>query len=72
MALTREDLLRQLDRWLLAYEEKPKGRFAIKHEGRWLTLMLIDGTWHWTTKQGQGTVNDDAALESLLERVFPE
>ena len=72
MALTKQDLVRQLDRWMLAHEEKPPGRIAVRDGGRWLSLVAEGARWRWTTTKGQGFVADDAALESLLERVFPE
>ena len=72
MALTKPDLVRQLDRWMLKHEEKPPGRIVVRDGGRWLTLVADGARWRWTTPKGQGLVGDDAALEALLGRAFPE
>jgi hypothetical protein len=71
MSLSRTDLTRQLDRWLLKYQERPAGRFVVRDGGRWLTLVADGGRWRWTTAKSEGTVADDGALEALLDRVFP-
>lgn len=71
MPPSTSDLTRRLDRWLLQYEEKPPGRLVVRDGGRWLTLVRDDGRWQWPTAKAQGTVADDAALESRLSRVLP-
>ena len=49
MALSKPDLTRLLDRWLLTYDEKPPGRIVVRDGGRWLTLVEAGGRWQWTT-----------------------
>jgi hypothetical protein len=67
----RAAVLRQLERWMLTYEEKGE-RIVVRDGGRWMSLLLEDGQWRYVTAKGQGTFRDDASLERALERAFPE
>lgn len=69
--MKRADILRQLERWSLSYEEQAE-RIVIRDGERWMTIREEDGRWHYVTKRGSGTFKDDAALERLLEKAFPE
>jgi hypothetical protein len=67
----RAAVLRQLERWMLTYEEKGE-RIVVRDGGRWMSLLLEDGQWRYVIAKGQGTFRDDASLERALERAFPE